>query len=105
MFDNFDMSKMQDMLKDMQSKAKEMEEKIKATTYSVKGGGGLIEVSSNGAGEIIDINIDDSLLEDKDALQILLISTINDALKMAEDNKKSQAMNMFGGMNPFGGVN
>jgi len=104
MFGNLDMSKMQEMLEDMQNKAKEMEEKIKSTTYSVKGGGGLVEVSANGAGEIIDINIDDSLMEDKDALQILLISTINDALKMAEDNKKSQALNMFGGINPFSGT-
>ena len=105
MFGNFDISKMEEMLKDMQEKAKEIEEKIKSTTYSAKGGGGLIEVSSNGAGEIIDINIDDSLLEDKEALQILLISTINDALKMAQDNKKSQTLNMFGGINPFGGKN
>ena len=102
MFDGLDMSKMQDMLQGMQEKAKELEQKSKDTSFKVKGGGGLIEVSANGMGEIIDVTIDDSLLEDKDSLQILLISTINDALKMVEDNKKSQAMNMFGGMNPFG---
>jgi nucleoid-associated protein EbfC len=27
---------------------------------------------------------------------------MNEANKMAEDNKKSQAMGMMGGMNPFG---
>lgn len=105
MFGDFDMSKMQEMLGGMQEKAKDLEEKMKATSYKVKGGGGLIEVSANGAGEVIDITIDDSLLEDKESLQILIISTINDALKMAEDNKKSQAMSMFGGVNPFGGAN
>ncbi len=98
-----DLNKMQEMLKGMQEKAQEMEQQIKSTTLTAKGGGGLVEVSANGAGEIIDINIDDSLLEDKESLQILLISTINDALKMAEDNKKSQALNIFGGLNPFGG--
>jgi len=103
MFGDFDMSKMQEILKDMQEKAQKMQEEIKSTTYSVKGGGGLLEISANGAGEIVDVNIDDSLLEDKEALQILLISTINDALKMAEDNKKMQTLNMFGGLNPFGG--
>ncbi len=102
MFDGLDMSKMQDMLQDMQKKAKDLEEQSRATSFKVKGGGGLIEVSANGAGEVTDITIDDSLLEDKESLQILLISTINDALKMSEDNKKSQAMNMFGGLNPFG---
>ena len=103
MFEGMDLNKMQEMLKGMQEKAQEMEQQIKSTTLTAKGGGGLVEVSANGAGEIIDINIDDSLLEDKESLQILLISTINDALKMAEDNKKSQALNIFGGLNPFGG--
>ncbi len=102
MFGNFDMSKMQEMIEDMQKKAKELEEKTKSITFTSKGGGGLVKVTSNGVGEIIDIDIDDSLLEDKESLQILLISTINEALKMAEDNKKSQALNMFGGLNPFG---
>jgi DNA-binding YbaB/EbfC family protein len=102
MFGNMDMSKMQEMLQGMQEKAKEMEDKIKSTTLTAKGGGGLLEVSVNGAGEVIDVTIDDSLLEDKESLQILLIATLNDALKMAEDNKKSQALNMFGGLNPFG---
>ena len=101
MFEGMDLSKMQEMLEGMQAKAKEMEEQIKSTTLTAKGGGGLVEVSVNGAGEVIDITIDDSLLEDKESMQILLISTINDALKMAEDNKKSQALNIFGGLNPF----
>jgi len=102
MFEGLDLSKMQDMLQDMQSKAKELEEQGKSVVMTAKGGGGLVQASVNGAGEVVDVTIDDSLLEDKESLQILLISTINDAIKMAEDNKKSQAMNMFGGLNPFG---
>jgi len=104
MFDGLDLNKMQDMLNDMQNKAKELEEQTKSITFTAKGGGGLVEVSANGAGEVVDINIDNSLLEDKESMQILLISTINDAIKMAEDNKKNQALNMFGGLNPFGGM-
>ena len=102
MFDGFDLNKMQDMLKGVQDKAKELEEQSRSITMKAKGGGGLVEASVNGAGEVVDITIDDSLLEDKESMQILLISTINEALKMAEDNKKSQAANMFGGINPFG---
>jgi len=104
MFEGLDLNKMQDMLNDMQNKAKELEEQTKSITLTAKGGGGLVQVSANGAGEIVDITIDDSLMEDKESMQILLISTINEALKMAEDNKKSQALNMFGGLNPFGGM-
>jgi len=102
MFEGLDFSKMNTMLQDMQNKAKELEEKSKGVVLKTKSGGGLVSVSANGAGEIIDISIDDGLLEDKESLQILLISAMNDINKMVEDNKKSQAMGMFGGMNPFG---
>jgi DNA-binding YbaB/EbfC family protein len=102
MFEGLDMSKMGEMMEQLQSKAKELEEKAKSVTLTAKAGGGMIEVSANGTGEIIDITIDDSLLDDKESLQILLISAINDVNKMVEDNKKSQAMGMMGGLNPFG---
>ncbi len=102
MFEGFDMGKMSEMMTQMQEKAKEMQEQAKNIQFTAKAGGGLIELTLNGVGEVIDLNIDDSLLEDKEYLQILLISAMNDANKMAEDNKKSQAMGMMGGMNPFG---
>ena len=102
MFEGFDMSKMSEMMSQMQEKAKEMQEQAKNVELTAKSGGGMVEIRANGAGEIIDINIDDSLLEDKESLQILLISAMNDVGKMVEDNKKSQAMGMLGGMNPFG---
>ncbi|MBU1666977.1 YbaB/EbfC family nucleoid-associated protein [bacterium] len=106
MFEGLDMSKMGQMMEELQSKAKEMEAQSKSVTMTAKAGGGMIEVTANGSGEIIDITIDDSILEDKESLQILLISAMNDVLKMVDDNKKSQAMNslggMMGGLNPFG---
>jgi len=102
MFEGLDMSKMGEMLEQLQSKAKEMEEQSKSVILTAKAGGGMVEVSSNGMGEVVDITIDDSLLDDKESLQILLISAINDVNKMVEDNKKSQAMGMMGGLNPFG---
>jgi len=102
MFEGLDMGKMSEMMSQMQEKAKEIQEQSKNVQFTAKSGGGLVEVTINGAGEVIDLNIDDTMLEDKEYLQILLISAMNDANKMAEENKKSQAMGMMGGMNPFG---
>ena len=101
MFDNMDFSKMGDMIKDMQENAGKMQEDLKNKRYSAKSGGGIVEVIVNGTEEVIDINIDDSLLKDKDSLQILLISCVNDAFKMASEDKKASAMNMFGDMSKF----
>ena len=102
MFEGLDLGNMGKMMEQMQEKAKEMQEQAKNVQFTAKAGGGLIEITANGAGEVIDLTIDDSLLDDKESLQILLISAMNDINKMVEDNKKSQAMGMMGGMNPFG---
>lgn len=102
MFEGLDLGNMGKMMEQMQEKAKEMQEQAKNIQFAAKAGGGLVELTVNGAGEVIDLNIDDSLLDDKESLQILLISAMNEANKMVEDNKKSQAMGMMGGMNPFG---
>ncbi len=101
MFEGLDLKNMGKMMEQMQQKAQEIQEKSKETILTARGGGGMVEVQANGMGEIVDINIDDSLLEDKESLQILLISTINEVLKSVEENKKSQALGMLGGMNPF----
>ncbi len=98
-----DMSK---MLEGMQENAAKLQADLESKTFNVKSGGGMVEVSMNGKGEVVDLNIDDSLLDDKDTLQILLIGALNDASKMVQQNQQSSAMGMLGGMggmNPFGG--
>ncbi len=102
MFEGFDMNKMSEMMSQMQDKAKEIQEQSKNVQFTAKAGGGLVELTVNGTGEVVDLNIDDTMMDDKAYLQILLMSAMNDATKMVEENKKSQAMGMMGGMNPFG---
>ena len=92
MFGNIDLN---EMMKKLQESLQEQNNKI----YTAKSGGGLVEASVNGQFEVVDLKIDDSLLEDKESLQILIMSAINDAIKMAVEDKKNQALNMFGGLN------
>jgi len=83
---------------DLNAMMQQLQEEMKQTankTYTATSGGGMVEVSVNGDFEVVDMNIDDSLLEDKSSLQILLIAAINDAIKMAVEDKKTQALNMF----------
>ena len=103
MFEGLNMGDLGKMLEEVQKKAKEIEERSESVELTAKSGGGLVKVTANGKGEIVDIEIDDSLLEDKEALQILLISAVNDVIRMVEENKKSAALQAFGGMNPFTG--
>ena len=100
MFEN--MGDMGKMLESMQEAAQKLEAETANKEYSVKTGGGMVKITMNGKGETVDLEIDDSLLEDKESLQILIMSAINDVTKMVEDGKKQSAMGMLGGMNPFG---
>lgn len=92
-------------LNDLMGQVQDMAQKAKtdgaSQLFTSKMGGGMVELSINGNSEVVDLQIDDSLLEDKDSLQILLISAMNDVIKQADENKKAMAMNMLGGMNPF----
>ena len=102
MFENMDFSKMGEMLKVAQENAQKMQEDAKNKEYTAKSGGGLVSVSINGEGEVNDISINNSLLEDKESLQILLMSATNDAIKMVEESKKQAAAQMLSGMGGFG---
>ena len=94
MFGNMgDMSK---MLEGMQENAVKLQAELESKTFSVKSGGGMVEVSMNGKGEIIDLIIDDSLLTDKASLEILLIGAMNDANKMVMQNQQQSALSLFG---------
>jgi hypothetical protein len=98
MFEGMDLNKLMGQVQEMATKAKE---EGANQVFTSKTGGGMIELSINGNSEVINLEIDDSLLEDKDSLKILLISAMNDVIKQSDDAKKSMAMNMMGGMNPF----
>lgn len=97
-----DLSKINEMVNAFQEKAKEIEKGSENTIYTAKSGGGMVEVSANGKGEVVDLKLDDSLLEDKESLQILLMSAINDLFKSIEESKKRMAMSILGDLGSFG---
>jgi len=92
------------MLQGFEENAQKLKDELASKTFSVKSGGGMIELTLNGNGEVIDLNIDDELLSDKESLQILLIGAINDANKMVQQNQQQSALGMLGGMGPLGGA-
>lgn len=96
MFDNLDLNKMGEMISQMKEKVEAYEEETANKSYEAKAGGGMVSVKINGNCEVLDISIDDELLEDKQSLQILLISAVNDAINLANEEKKKGAMQAFG---------
>jgi len=78
-----DFSKILDKAKELESKMKESQEKIKSINVTGISGGDSVKLTLNGEGEIINLDISSSILkEDK--------SIIEDLIKAAHSNAKSQ---------------
>jgi len=104
MFEGIDLSKLNlnDMMKQMNDMASQAKDDNANKIFTSKAGGGMVSISINGNSEVIDLQLDDSLLEDKDSLNILLISAMNDVIKQAQNNQKNMAMNMMGNLGSAG---
>ena len=97
-FGGMDLSQLTDMARNLSEQAKSMQEEAAKKVYEAKGGGGLVSVKVNGLGEVMDLMLDESLLSDKTSLEILLISTINEALKLSDEGRRNDTLGMLGGM-------
>ena len=78
-----DFSKILDKAKELESKMKESQEKIKNISVTGISGGDSVKITLNGEGEIINLDISAGILkEDK--------TIIEDLIKAAHNNAKSQ---------------
>lgn len=76
-------SQLQKMLASVQKNKAALEQKIKTiqeTEFKSVVGNGLIEVVMNGKYEIVKCDIDQKALSDKDTVEDLVISAVNDVL-------------------------
>ncbi len=78
-----DFKKILDKAKELESKMKESQEKIKNISVTGVSGGNLVSMTLNGEGEIIDLDISPKILKEDKVI-------IEDLIKAAHSNAKSQ---------------
>ena len=98
----FDMMKMLGKVKEVQAKVKEVQEGLVNLTITGEAGGGMVKTTVNGARQIVDIQIDESLFspEDKDMLKDLVVAATNKALAEIEIIIKEEMKKTTEGMMP-----
>ncbi len=78
-----DFSKILDKAKELESKMKESQEKIKNINVTGISGGNSVKITLNGDGEVVDLDISSEILkEDK--------TIVEDLIKAAHNNAKNQ---------------
>lgn len=99
---------MQGLLKQAQKMQKELakvEDELKETVYDSTMGGGAIKVSVKGTMEIDRIIIEESIIEkeNKEDLEEMIKSAVNDALSKANKDKEQKMNALTGGIKMPGG--
>lgn len=85
----------------MQKKMVEEQEKLAAKEYVGTAGGGIVNLSINGKGEMLRIKISPELVtpDEVEMLEDLVVAAFNDAKKKQTEDSESAMSGLMGGMN------
>jgi len=94
------MQQAQQMQAGMQQKQAQLESQI----VEGSAGNGKVTVQANGAGQVLEIKIDPSIVdpEDTEFLQELVLAGVQDAIQKASDMTASEMKSLTGGMDIAG---
>ena len=83
----------------MQENIKKAQEELEAEEIHGESGAGLVKIVMNGKREALKVSIDDSLLkEDRDMLEDLVASAINDTVRKVAKLKQEKMAGLTGGL-------
>jgi nucleoid-associated protein EbfC len=79
----------------------QMQEKLDATQVTASAGGGMVSVTTNGAGIVLALKLDKAVVDpsDVEALEDLILVAIQDAQRKANELQQSEMQTLMGGMN------
>lgn len=100
-----DLSKLMQQAQQMQAGMQEKQSKLEAEILEGEAGSGKVKVKANGAGEVLEITIDPSIVdpEDTEFLQDLVLKGVQDAIGKAKERTASEMGALTGGMD-LGGL-
>lgn len=85
----------------MQKQMEAMQAELETREVEATAGGGAVTALVNGKKELINIEIDESVVdpEDVEMLQDLVVAAVNEAMRKAEDMINSEMKKLTGGLN------
>ena len=99
MFNKGNMSKMLKQAQQMQKQIENVQNELGDLQITGDAGGGLINVTVNGKMELLNCNMKDEVFkEEKDLIEDLFITAVNNALSKAQAENQSRMNSVTGGM-------
>lgn len=88
------MKQAQEMQKNMQV----AQEELAKMEVTGEAGGGMVKVSMTGKHELVKVDIDDSLMDDKEMLEDLFAAAVNSAARRVDEVTQEKMGGLTGGM-------
>lgn len=99
MFDKGNMSKMLKQAQEVQKQIENIQYELNDLHITGESGGGMAKATVNGKMELLDLNLQDDILqEDKDMIEDLIISAVNNAMTKAQEESQNRMNSVTGGM-------
>jgi DNA-binding YbaB/EbfC family protein len=84
----------------MQANMKKAQEELATVEVEGQAGSGMVKVTMTCAHEVRRVSLDDSLMsDDKDMLEDLIVTAMNDAMKQVEETTRQKMSGFTAGMN------
>ncbi len=99
-----DMNKLMQQAQQMQEQLQKVQEEAANETVEATAGGGMVTVTANGAGEIVEIKIAKEAIDpdDPEMLADLVLAAVNEALRSAQRLVESKVGPLMGGLGGLG---
>ncbi|BHH83749.1 YbaB/EbfC family nucleoid-associated protein [Desulforhopalus sp. 52FAK] len=96
-----DINNIMQQAKSMQDKMAKIQEDLSKKTLTGSAGGGMVEVTVNGQGEVLGISIEKIVIDPNEAtmLQDLIVAATNDAVRRAKELSQQELGGLTGGLN------
>ncbi len=89
---------------EMQKNIQAVQEEIEKMEVVGEAGGGMVKVTMTGKHELVKVEIDDSLMDDKEMLEDLFAAAVNSSVRRVEDITQEKMGGLTGGMDLPGGM-
>ena len=104
MFGKAGLGNLMKQAQEVQEKIKQAQEAIAAMQVTGESGAGLVKVTMTGKHELVRVEIDNSLMDDKEMLEDLIATAVNAAVREVENETKNKMAEATGGLNLPGGL-
>ncbi|MDX1796648.1 MAG: YbaB/EbfC family nucleoid-associated protein [Hydrogenovibrio sp.] len=94
------MKQAQEMQKNMQA----AQEEVAKMEVTGEAGGGMVKVTMTGRHELVKVDLDDTLMDDREMLEDLFAAAVNSAVRKVEEATQEKMGGLTDGLNLPGGM-